>query len=186
MRTAARYRDLIHEGARFCVVGAGGVVVTDGGANLLRAVAGMSWLNASVLATVAAIAFTYAGSRYWTFRHRSRTGVPRESLLFFGLAGVGLLIQLGCLGFTVHVLGDSGRLAFNAGLFIGIVLATGFRFWAYRRWVWRAAAPGPEPPVAGQTFSSSRWRRMSVLNRPMRRANSSRSAAGQSASIGSR
>src|ERR1700760_1365594 len=76
MRTAARYRDLIHEGARFCVVGAGGVVVTDGGTNLLRTVAGMSWLNASVLATVAAIAFTYAGSRYWTFRHRAAPGCP--------------------------------------------------------------------------------------------------------------
>jgi putative flippase GtrA len=50
---------------------------------------------------------------------------------------VGLLIQLGCLGFTVHVLGESGRLAANAGLLTGIVLATVFRFWAYRKWVWR-------------------------------------------------
>ena len=119
MRTAARFRDLIHEGARFCVVGAGGVVVTDGGTNLLRAVAGLGWLNASVLATAAGIAFTYAGSRYWTFRHRTRTSLPRESLLFFGLAGVGLLIQLGCLGFTIRVLGDSERLAGNVGLVTG-------------------------------------------------------------------
>ena len=30
----------------------------------------------------------------------------REGILFFVLNGIGLGIQLACLGFTVHVLGD--------------------------------------------------------------------------------
>jgi putative flippase GtrA len=124
------------------VVGGLGVVVTDGGTNLLREAAGLGWRPASVIATVAAIAVTFVGSQYWTFRHRQRTSLPRETLLFLGLAGVGLLIQLGCLRFTVHVLGESGRLAANLGLGTGIVLATVFRFFAYRRWVWRAAEGG--------------------------------------------
>jgi putative flippase GtrA len=138
MDTARRYRELIGEAARFCVVGGLGVVVTDGGTNLLREAAGLGWLTASVLATAAGIAVTYLGSRYWTFRHRQRTSVPRETALFFGLAATGLLIQLGFLFLVVHVAGD-GRLAGNVGLLTGIVLATVFRFWAYRKWVWRAA-----------------------------------------------
>ena len=90
METTARYRDLIHEGARFCVVGAGGVVVTDG-TNLLRAVTRLGWLNASVLATVADIAVTYVGSRYWTFRHRPRTGIAlATAFLVPGLPPAGL------------------------------------------------------------------------------------------------
>jgi len=36
MNAARKYRDLIHEAARFGVVGGLGVVVTDGGTNLLR------------------------------------------------------------------------------------------------------------------------------------------------------
>jgi putative flippase GtrA len=137
MDTARRYRELIGEAARFCVVGGLGVVVTDGGANLLREAAGLGWLTASVIATAAGVLVTYLGSRYWTFRHRTRTSVPRETVLFFALAGVGVLIQLGCLALVVHGFGG-GRLAGNAGLFTGIVLATVFRFWAYRTWVWRA------------------------------------------------
>jgi putative flippase GtrA len=153
--TAGRYRLLVREAARFSVVGAAGVVVTDGGTNLLRESAGLGWLTANVIATLVAIEVTYLGSRYWTFRHRVRTSVRRETLLFFALAAVGLLIQLGCLGFTVRGLGESGRLAGNVGLLTGIVLATGFRFWAYRKWVWRAADIKerdsiPEQGVPGQ------------------------------------
>ena len=49
-----------------------------------------------------------------------------------------MLIQLACLGFTTHTLGETGRVAGNAALLAGIVLGTLFRFWSYRKWVWRA------------------------------------------------
>ena len=34
-------------------------------------------------------------------------------------------------------------------LFVGIVLGTLFRFWAYRKWVWRAHPGQPEVPSDG-------------------------------------
>jgi putative flippase GtrA len=133
-----RYRQLVHEGFKFLVVGGVGVVITDGGTNLLHGVFKMDWIVAEILATAVAIAFTFLGSRYWTFKHRERTGsVARENAVFWLLAVIGLGIQLGCLGFVTKVLGDTRGLPANVGLLGGIVLATLFRFWSYRKWVWR-------------------------------------------------
>jgi len=95
-----RFRQLIHEGARFGVVGGIGFVITDGGTNLLESSFHIGWLKANAIATVAAMIVTYLGSRYWTFRHRERGGVGRETVLFFVLNGIGLGIQLACLGIT--------------------------------------------------------------------------------------
>src|ERR1022692_3917892 len=78
----ARFRHVIHETARFGVVGLIGLVVTDGGANLLRYHAGMGRLSSVAVPTIASIAITFAPSRYWTFRHRQRTGVRRETAVF--------------------------------------------------------------------------------------------------------
>ncbi len=135
-----RYQPLIHEGAKFGVVGAIGFVVTDGGTNLLKAYTSLGWLESTIIATVVAIGVTYLGSRYWTFRHRVRTGMSRETAVFFGLALIGLLIQLACVGFTTHVLRQTGKLPANIALLAGIMLGTLFRFWSYRKWVWAAPA----------------------------------------------
>jgi putative flippase GtrA len=137
-----RFRHLIHEGAKFGVVGGIGFVVTDGGTNLLQS-ALHGWLKANVIATVAGMIVTYLGSRYWTFRHRERGGMARETVLFFVLNGIGLGIQLACIGFTNYGLGLTDKLASNVALFLGICLGTLFRFWSYRKWVWIAPAAGP-------------------------------------------
>jgi putative flippase GtrA len=86
---------------------------------------------------------TYLGSRYWTFRHRERGGMGRETVLFFVLNGIGLGIQLASIGFTNYALGLSDKLASNVALFLGICLGTLFRFWSYRKWVWIAPPTGP-------------------------------------------
>ena len=135
-RLYERFRQLIHEGAKFGIVGFIGLIISDGGTNLLRSTFQIGWLTANVIATLIAMVFTYAANRYWTFRHRERTTVQREGILFFIFNGVGLAIQLAFLGFTVHVLGMSGKVPANVGLAIGIVLGTVFRFWSYRKWVW--------------------------------------------------
>jgi putative flippase GtrA len=96
-----------------------------------------------VLATVAGMIVTYLGSRYWTFRHRERGGMGRETVLFFVLNGIGLGIQLASIGFTNYALGLSDKLASNVALFLGICLGTLFRFWSYRKWVWIAPPAGP-------------------------------------------
>lgn len=90
-----------------------------------------------VSVTVATFA-TYLGNRHWTWRHRERTGLHREYLLFFLLNGIGLLIAAGCLGFSRYVLDLHTPLADNiAANFIGLGLGTLFRFWSYRKWVFR-------------------------------------------------
>jgi putative flippase GtrA len=137
-----RFRHLIHEGAKFSVVGGVGFLVTDGGTNLLQPVL-HGWLKANVIATLAATIVTYLGSRYWTFRHRQRGRTGREAVLFFMLNGMGLCIQLACLGFTGYALGRTDSLVSNVALFLGICLGTLFRFWSYRKWVWTAPTADP-------------------------------------------
>jgi putative flippase GtrA len=165
-----RFRQLIHEGAKFGVVGIIGVIITDGGTNLLKSHASMSWLEATTVATVVATAFAYVASRYWTFRHRERTNVRRETIMFFVLNGIGLLIQLACVDFVVHVLGEQGKVPANIALLVGIALGTIFRWFSYRKWVWAdkpkdapvghesldpVLAPAPSRPTADVTNSKA-------------------------------
>ena len=49
-----RFRQLIHEGAKFGVVGGIGFVVADGGTNLLQSTLHLGWLKSNVIATLAA------------------------------------------------------------------------------------------------------------------------------------
>ena len=96
-----------------------------------------------MIATIAGTIVSFFGNRYWTFRHREGTTMAREYVVFFALNGIGLGIQLVCIGFTYYLLNLHGKLAYNVALIFGIALGTLFRFWSYRRWVWVA------PPVAG-------------------------------------
>ena len=135
----ARYWFLAKEAARFCVVGLSGLALTDCGANLLRYEVGLNGLVSFAIATVVATALTYIASRYWTFRHRERTGVCRETAAFFAVNGIGILISEGCIELTYLMHGDSG-LAYNLALNGGAGLASIFRYWSYKNLVWRDGA----------------------------------------------
>ena len=139
---------LIGELTRFGIVGVLAVLIAAVGTNVLHFQAGVGPLTSNVVATVVATAFSYAGNRYWTFRHRQRTSVRREGTVFFVLNGIGLAIQLACLGLCTYVLGLHDRLSYNAFLVIGIGLATVFRYGAYKKWVWRARLPAHPAPGA--------------------------------------
>jgi putative flippase GtrA len=141
-----RFQHLIHELAKFGIVGVIGFAITDGGTNLLHLQFGIGPLTSNVAATAVATAFSFAGNRWWTFRHRARTQIHRETGIFFLLNGVGLAIQLACIGFTYYVLNITDHLSYNVALAIGICLGTLFRFWSYRKWVWAAKTPGTPPP----------------------------------------
>lgn len=148
-----RFQRLIHEVAKFGVVGAIAFVVTTGGTNLLHFQAALGPLTSNVIATIVATFVSYAGNRYWTFRNREGSTIAREYVVFFVLNGIGLAIQLACIGFTYYVLGLHGKLEYNIALIFGIGLGTLFRFWSYRKWVWLAptasavtGAGGPLPP----------------------------------------
>lgn len=150
---SGRSWQLVCEVARFGLIGGLAVLVADLGSNMLHFQVGMGPLISNVIATTVATAVSYAGNRYWTFRHRQRTSVGREGIVFFAVNGIGLLIQLACLGFGNYVLGLRDRLSYNVVLIIGIGLATLFRYSAYKKWVWRAqpsesmvtVQPGREP-----------------------------------------
>jgi putative flippase GtrA len=148
-----RFRQLIHELAKFGVVGVIAFLVTEVGTNLLHFQASLGPLISNVIATAVATCVSFGGNRYWTFRHRDRTGFGRESVLFFMLNGVGLGIQLACLSFAYYVLGMTDKLSYNIALLIGIGLGTLFRFWSYRTWVWRAVQPADTAAVAGTATS---------------------------------
>ncbi len=139
-RLYARFRQLIHEGAKFGIIGVTGVFIY----NLVdNALLGIGPIKAATVAVIVTTITSYVANRYWSFRHRARTTVPRETVMFFALNGVGMLIQWAAVGLTYYGLGETGKLANFIANNIGIVLGTLFRFWSYRKWVW--AAPRPVP-----------------------------------------
>ncbi len=141
-----RFRLLIHEGAKFLIIGGVGFVVTEVGFNLCRFSFGLGLFTSNALATLAATIVTFVGNRYWTFRHREGKGTTRESVMFVALNGAGLLIQYGCVWFAQNVMGfpHDDKFSTNVALLVGIALGTVFRFWSYRKWVWHQRLPGTE------------------------------------------
>ena len=140
-----RVRHLWHEVAKFAIVGGLGFVVTEVGFNLLHFDAKRGLLTSNLLATAAAAIVTFAGNKYWTFRHRAGYGTRKETIIFIVLNGVGVLIQYACVWITQNVFGTTDKYLLNVALLIGIGLGTLFRFWSYRKWVW-GKTPG-EPPA---------------------------------------
>jgi putative flippase GtrA len=147
-RLYERFRMLIHELAKFGIVGGIAFLVTEVGTNLLHFQVGLGPITSNVIATIVATCVSYAGNRYWTFRHRvGMDNLAGEYSLFFVLNAIGLAIQLACIGFTYYILSLTDKLSYNVALFLGIVLGTLFRFWSYRKWVWRAHRAGGAPAV---------------------------------------
>lgn len=136
--------------AKFGVVGALAFVIDFGGFNLLFYGPLSGHLATSkIVSGVAATVFAWAGNRVWTFRHRRSRPAHHEALLFFVVNGIGLVIATGYLNVAHDVLQHTSRMAVNVHTIIGIALATIFRFWAYRQFVFAAEHPGdPEPDLA--------------------------------------
>jgi putative flippase GtrA len=152
-----RFRQIVHEAARFGVVGVIGTLITLGGADLLHLGIGIDGFTSLAIATLVATAFSYLANRYWTFRHRESTAsTPRETTIFFVLNAVGLLIQECFIWAARYGLDHKSGLWYNAALIVGIGFGTLFRFWSYRKWVWVApeddrGGPGGSPPIGRTT-----------------------------------
>jgi len=135
-----RFRSPIHEFTKFAVIGVAGVFITNGAYDLLYLHLGLGPVTSTTIATVVATIASYLGNRYWSFRYRQRTGVVREIAVFAVLNAIGLLIQDATVAFNYYLLGlGHDRLAGFIALNAGIVLATLFRFWSYRQFVWAEA-----------------------------------------------
>ena len=151
----ARFRVLIHEVAKFGVVGTLAFFITVGGANGLRSGAGLGPLTSVAIATSVATVFAFLGNKLWAFRHRKGSHWSRESVLFFVFNGIGLLIQLACVSAARYGLGLKDTFTYNVANIIGIGIATCFRLYTYRRWVFlmpdggAPAAEQLEPETSG-------------------------------------
>ena len=134
-----RFRVLIHEVAKFGIIGGLAFLITLGGANGLRSGAGLGPLTSVTIATIVATVFAFAGNKLWAFRHRKGSHLGRESLLFFVFNGIGLLIQLAVVATAHYGLGLKDTFSYNVANVIGIGIATMFRLYSYRRWVFLMA-----------------------------------------------
>jgi len=151
-----RFRQLIHEGAKFLVVGLIGTIVTFGIANALK---GIGEYKAITIATIVATVVTYLGNGRWAFRHRQGQGTTRDSVVFFVLNAIGLVIYYACIGVTDLAGVRHEVVWYNVALVVGTGLGTLFRFWSYRKWVWVAAdtpvlADGESPGDRAQDLAA--------------------------------
>ncbi|MFD7922358.1 GtrA family protein [Streptomyces sp. NPDC059740] len=144
----ARLSGLAREVVKFGAVGGAGVLVNLGVFNLVRHTSDLPVVRASVVATVVSILFNYVGFRYFTYRDRESSGRTREMALFLFFSAIGLVIENGLLYAATYGFGWDSPLQSNVFKFVGIGLATLFRFWSYRSWVFRAV-PAAEPAEGG-------------------------------------
>ncbi|MDH6121946.1 GtrA family protein [Kitasatospora sp. GAS204B] len=133
-----RLRGVSGEVMKFAVVGLGGIVVNFGVSNAMIHATHWAPVRCSVIGTVVAILVNYAGYRYWVYRDSDAASRRREITLFLVFSGIGLLIENGTVWFTTYTLGMTGTLALNASKMAGTGVATLFRFFSYRTWVFKA------------------------------------------------
>ncbi|MDQ0991239.1 GtrA family protein [Streptomyces sp. V3I7] len=138
----ARVRPLarvVLEVVKFGVVGGSGVLVNFLVFNLLLHGLGWRATTATVPASCLAMTTNYLGFRFFAYRDRvCRT--RRQIALFFGLSGLGVALESGLFYAAYHGLGLNGPVGSNADKALSIVLASAFRFFGYRTWVFQRDA----------------------------------------------
>lgn len=137
-----RFGHLVREMGKFGIVGAIAFLADIGLFNVAVRELGMEPLAAKTLSTVVAATLAFLGNRFWTWRHRERSGLAREYLLYFFFNAVGLGIGLACLAISHYGLGSIWPRVFKtlvadniSANLVGTALGTLFRFWSYRRFV---------------------------------------------------
>jgi putative flippase GtrA len=148
------FKRFAREVAKFGAVGVVGTVVNFAVSNLLWHLTSLQAVRANVIATIVAIACNYVGFRYFTYRDRDKSARTKELSLFLAFSLVGLVIENGILFAAIYGFGWDSSLQRNVFKVLGIGIATLFRFWSYRSWVFKALptededAAGTGEPVA--------------------------------------
>ena len=132
-RLRGSWRILLKEVTAFGLVGAVGFIIDIGLFNLFFH---DGQIVAKCISTTVATIVTYFGNRYFSFSHRARSGIGRETSVFFSINVLTLLFSLAVIaifeypfGFKHHVLVMN---LVNLGT---IAIGTLFRFWSYKRFV---------------------------------------------------
>ena len=140
---AERLRSLAPEALAFGAIGAVNTLLYMA---ITWALLPIGAVKASVIATVVTTTLAYLANRYWTYRHHTRSALRREYTLFFGFNLVGMVIQSGAVTIGKYGFGlteERDAVLFMGVTLLGIAVATIFRFWAYRTFVFL------KPPVDG-------------------------------------
>jgi putative flippase GtrA len=145
----SRFRHIGAEGIKFCVVGGAGAILQFGIQNGLHFEMGVGPLKAEFVGIAAGIVLTFFGNRYWTYAHKRSHGKEffRETWQFLFWCLLGLGIQEGIQAATYYGLGLKDGISYNVVTALGIGIATVFRFWAYRTFVFTGdnSAPATQP-----------------------------------------
>ncbi len=164
----ARLGQLAREIAKFGVVGGAGVFVNLAVFNLVREFSTLPVVRASIVATVVATGFNYLGYRYFTYRDRDKQGRTKELSLFLLFSAIGLIIENGVLYTATYGFGLDSQLQSNVCKFAGIGVATLFRFWSYRTWVFRTL-PAREAVECAESFLSDAPPAQATRKQPVRK-----------------
>jgi putative flippase GtrA len=159
-----RWQKFIHEALKFGIVGGINTVINYAVFNALAlTVFRDGQLKATVIATVVATITSYLMNRHWTYRDRPKSALRREYALFFLFNATGLVIELGVLAAAKYGLGMTSLLALNVAKTGGVLLATLFRFWSYRTFVFQ---PAPAEPTADtwHTIPRDEWDTMAEMD----------------------
>jgi putative flippase GtrA len=137
----ARFRVLIHEVGKFGLIGIVSTILTFVIQNAMYGHFGPT--TATIVANIIATCFAYIGNRYWAFRHRKNPNMGRETVLFIFFNVVGTLIQTAFVDGNHYLLHNTDRISLNIANVFGIGVATLFRLFCYRKFVFN------DVPAAG-------------------------------------
>lgn len=140
---AARLRPLGAELGKFVVVGGFCFTLDLLLANVFRLSFGLGPTTSKALSTIIATAVSYVGNRLWSFAARTEGQEARhgrDASIYAVINAIGLVITLIPVDVSHYLLDQTSTLAFNVSGVVGTAVATLFRFTAYRRWVFPAAA----------------------------------------------
>jgi putative flippase GtrA len=137
--TYARFQVLIHEIGKFGLVGIASTIITILIQNSLYGHAGPT--TSVIVANAIATCFAYVGNRYWAFKHRKTSNMRRETVLFVFFNVIGTLIQTAFVDTNHYLLHNTDRLSLNIATVAGIIVATLFRLFCYRKFVFNDVPP---------------------------------------------
>jgi putative flippase GtrA len=160
-----RWQKFIHEALTFGIVGGINTVINYAVFNVLVLTVFVDGqLKATVIATVVATITSYLMNRHWTYRDRPKSALRREYVLFLAFNATGLLIELGVLAAAKYGLGVTSLLALNVAKTGGVLLATLFRFWSYRTFVFQPVVPAAEPEPTWHSIPRDEWDTMAEMD----------------------
>jgi putative flippase GtrA len=143
-----KLRPIASELGKFLVVGGFCFVLDIALAYAFRFEVGLGPTTSKTLSTLIATAVSYVGNRLWSFSHRvdDTSGQGRDVTRYAVINLIGLVITLVPVDVAHYLLSETSPFAFTASGILGTAVATVFRFWAYRRYVFAV-----EPALAERT-----------------------------------